>query len=347
MGKGKKNKRPRPMTVVEAQEQLARAVRREQGEATAPWVDLANLDTPDVAHADQWAAFINRPGRFYVATIDIPLDGQALGEKLSTTTTFKADDQQLPYLVEVLRQVRGAFGLHASISLAPAEPNVEERRMAGPPARKPSTEEHRAAHREVVRQHKAERGLPSVNGIGRAHREARDRVMAAAQVAQRRGTSHPPAEAARPDLILREWCCGTPITAPHEPGCSYEPRPDNPIDYTGPAEVAHWRPGLGGEDGSPWEPVSDREFTRDELAAMLPGQTRAEVAAELGQDPEQIGGTVHNADMLPEDLAAELGVPVESLRRIPMRGGGYAYTVTPPAEEPRGRHAAPDEAGPR
>lgn len=35
----------------------------------------------------------------------------------------------------------------------------------------------------------------------------------------------------------RSWCCGTQITQPHVPGCIYEPRPDNPIDYAGPVIV--------------------------------------------------------------------------------------------------------------
>jgi hypothetical protein len=29
----------------------------------------------------------------------------------------------------------------------------------------------------------------------------------------------------------RDWCCGTPITGPHIPGCPFEPREDNPVDY--------------------------------------------------------------------------------------------------------------------
>lgn len=36
----------------------------------------------------------------------------------------------------------------------------------------------------------------------------------------------------------RDWCCGTPITGPHDAGCALEPRPDPPIDYSGPVEVA-------------------------------------------------------------------------------------------------------------
>jgi hypothetical protein len=46
------------------------------------------------------------------------------------------------------------------------------------------------------------------------------------------------AETLTPAPALREWCCRTPITGPHTPGCDYEPRPDNPLDYTGPALIA-------------------------------------------------------------------------------------------------------------
>ena len=133
---GKPNKRKhRPVSVAEAAEILMRARRRkaaQAGRTVRRRVDLANLDTPEVTPAELYAEFLNRPGRFYVATIEIPLDDKALGEKLATTTTFKADDDQLLYLVEVLRQIRGAFGQHCRINLTPAEPNVGERRIAGP-----------------------------------------------------------------------------------------------------------------------------------------------------------------------------------------------------------------------
>lgn len=36
----------------------------------------------------------------------------------------------------------------------------------------------------------------------------------------------------------RDWCCGTPITGPHTPGCAYEPRQDNAVDYSEPAVIA-------------------------------------------------------------------------------------------------------------
>ncbi|WP_319456896.1 MULTISPECIES: hypothetical protein [unclassified Mycobacterium] len=376
MAKPDKRKRP-PVSVAEAEQILERARRREAAQAAergagtyayremfAPQVDLGTLDTPGISHADQWADFLNRPGRFYVAQIVIPLDGEPLGQKLGSQTTLKADDDQLPYLVEVLRQVRGAFGEHARITLTPAEPHVEERRIAGPPARV-TVDGVPHIGQQVG---KVERAQASMRGVGKAHSDARDRLMAAQR----------DAEAQRKQA--RVWCCGTPITGPHAAGCAYEPTPDNPIDYNGPGfmlpppngkatipngppismdefELGPRRrgPETVGEDGltdseragqvPPWAggPIPDREFTRDELAEMLPGQTRTEVAAELGKTPDEIGGVVHHADVMPEALAAELGVPVESLRRIPMTGGGYAWTVTPPpaAEEP-GRHAAPE-----
>lgn len=57
--------------------------------------------------------------------------------------------------------------------------------------------------------------------------------------------------AATPDEPVREWCCKTPLSEPHVPGCSYEPRPDNLIDYSGPAVA---RP-----------PVGDTPATIDDL----------------------------------------------------------------------------------
>ena len=335
MPKSKRDKRKRPPTVAEATRALEAAQRREAAahsavQRTQRRIDLANLDTPDVTHAEQYAEFLNRPGRFYVGQFEIPLDDEPLGQKLCTQTTFKADDQQLLYLVEVLRQIRGALSAHARITLTPAEPHVEERRLAGP-ARVTTT---------------------TPDGVTTIHRMARESV---------------------PDVPIREWCCGTPMTEPHLDGCAYQPRPDAPVDYGGPARVAtpeelaavrEMRARAEARNGFTLPPANGKaeipdgpaemygrdwvgegqEFTREELVDMLPGQTRPEVAQELGKTPEAIGGTVHNADMMPEELAAELGVPVESLQRIAIQGGGYAWAVKPSnTEQAVGRHAAPDE----
>ena len=369
MPKSKRDKRKRPPTVAEATRALEAAQRREAAahsavQRTQRRIDLANLDTPDVTHAEQYAEFLNRPGRFYVGQFEIPLDDEPLGQKLCTQTTFKADDQQLLYLVEVLRQIRGALSAHARITLTPAEPHVEERRLAGPARVTTTTPDgvttiHRMA-RDVARQRAAENA--EVEAGKAAERAARARIAA------RTGVYPEPAGA-----VVREWCCGTPITDPHADGCMFEPRPDAPVDYTGPARVAtpeelaavrEMRARAEARNGFTLPPANGKaeipdgpaqmygrdwvgegqEFTRDELVDMLPGQTRSEVAQELGKTPDAIGGTVHNADMMPEDLAAELGVPVESLQRIAIQGGGYAWAVKPSStDQAAGRHAAPDE----
>lgn len=321
MPKSKRDKRKRPPTVAEATRALEAAQRREAGahstvQRAQRRIDLANLDTPDVTHAEQYAEFLNRPGRFYVGQFEIPLDDEPLGQKLCTQTTFKADDQQLLYLVEVLRQVRGALGERTRIALTPAEPHVEERRLAGP-ARVTTT---------------------TPDGVTRIHQMARE--------AMRR------TKAAEPCEHCAEAAQETPIAAHERPATAEELAAVREIRARAEARNGFTLPPANGKaeipDGPPQMYGRDwvregQEFTREELVDMLPGQTRSEVAQELGKAPEAIGGTVHNADMMPEDLAAELGVPVESLQRIPIRGGGYAWAVKPGPAQPGGRHAAPDE----
>ncbi|MDM2446249.1 hypothetical protein PP556_14640 [Mycobacteroides abscessus] len=307
-------------------------------------VDLANLDTPDVTHAEQYAEFLNRPGRFYVGQFEIALDDEPLGQKLTTQTTFKADDQQLLYLVEVLRQVRGALGAHTRITLAPAEPHVEERRLAGP-ARVTTT---------------------TPDGVTRIHEMSREIARRSAAKDCNIG-----GKSSTPNVAMREWCCGTPVTGPHVANCwvaaadrQRSAREDlgRPATDEELAAVREMRARAEARNGFTLPPANgkatipdgppqqygrdwvgpDQEFTREQLTDMLPGQTRAEVAQELGKAPENLGGTVHNADVMPEELAAELGVPVESLQRIAIQGGGYAWAVKPTPEASGGRHAAPD-----
>lgn len=45
-----------------------------------------------------------------------------------------------------------------------------------------------------------------------------------------------------PEVPVREWCCGTPITGPHTPGCVSDPATAPPIDYAGLAEVVSPEP---------------------------------------------------------------------------------------------------------
>ncbi|AVI04041.1 hypothetical protein SEA_JANGDYNASTY_10 [Mycobacterium phage JangDynasty] len=40
----------------------------------------------------------------------------------------------------------------------------------------------------------------------------------------------------KPEPMKRQ-CCATEFAAPHVPGCAFEPREDQPVDYTGPAVV--------------------------------------------------------------------------------------------------------------
>jgi hypothetical protein len=41
------------------------------------------------------------------------------------------------------------------------------------------------------------------------------------------------------DPLKRDWCCGTPITEPHTPGCACDPTEDNPVDYTAVFEICN------------------------------------------------------------------------------------------------------------
>lgn len=384
MGKSKGN-RPRPITVEEAERQLERARRREAGPSRIPAVDLANLDTPGVTHAEQYAEFLNRPGDFYVARIEIPLDDDPLGEKLGATATLKADSRQLPYLVEVLRQVRGALGERTRIELVRAEV-ADAAPAAEPPVAERGIGARHAAARDAVmaRQREAQRAIV----------ESERRLDEARRLAARRS----PAEEMQPDPDLGEaiaaegirvWCCGTSITGPHVAGCMFEPRPDNPIDYGGPAVIADPTNGYSANghgrytpaDGPPmqygrdwvaegqefddepptsaWQEeharlaeAAGRDLTPEEIAAMLPGQTRAETAAELGKRPEDLGGSIPPGsgldDAEAEQIARDLGVPVSALRKIEARGGnGYAWVVIPSTEMiEQGRHARPEPEHP-
>ncbi|QDF19779.1 hypothetical protein QEH38_gp47 [Mycobacterium phage LilSpotty] len=57
------------------------------------------------------------------------------------------------------------------------------------------------------------------------HRAAGDEL-----VGEDQGDGNVPTPTTEP---RRDWCCGTPMTKPHTPGCSFEPREDNAIDYSG------------------------------------------------------------------------------------------------------------------
>lgn len=66
------------------------------------------LDSDPRTPADQAHEFFNRPGDFYQVALTLPAPTN--GAKLGASFIVKADDTQLPYLLEVLRQLRGALG---------------------------------------------------------------------------------------------------------------------------------------------------------------------------------------------------------------------------------------------
>ncbi|AMT72117.1 hypothetical protein [Mycobacteroides immunogenum] len=98
-------------------------------EQTAP-----TLDSDPRTPADQAHEFFTRLGDFYQVHLAIPLDGAEFGEKLGAQFMVKADDTQLPYLIEVLRQLRGALGDNTRVRLTKAQitPPVGQPTMPGP-----------------------------------------------------------------------------------------------------------------------------------------------------------------------------------------------------------------------
>lgn len=82
-------------------------------EQTAP-----TLDSDPRTPADQAHEFFTRPGDFYQVFLRI-----APSSARSSVHSFmvKADDTQLPYLIEVLRQLRGALGDNTRVELSKAE----------------------------------------------------------------------------------------------------------------------------------------------------------------------------------------------------------------------------------
>ncbi|SKR27731.1 Uncharacterised protein [Mycobacteroides abscessus subsp. abscessus] len=77
------------------------------------------LDSDPRTPADQAHEFFTRPGDFYQVALALP--AATNGSKLSAGFIVKADDTQLPYLLEVLRQLRGALGEGTRIKLTKAQ----------------------------------------------------------------------------------------------------------------------------------------------------------------------------------------------------------------------------------
>ncbi|OHU48120.1 hypothetical protein [Mycobacteroides chelonae] len=71
--------------------------------APAPTLDSDPRHPDDQAHE-----FFTRPGDFYQVALALPVP--TTGADIGARFMVKADDTQLPYLLEVLRQLRGALG---------------------------------------------------------------------------------------------------------------------------------------------------------------------------------------------------------------------------------------------
>ncbi|RIT64087.1 hypothetical protein D2E95_01825 [Mycobacteroides abscessus] len=77
------------------------------------------LDSDPRTPADQAHEFFTRPGDFYQVALALPAPTN--GAKLGAGFIVKADDTQLPYLLEVLRQLRGALGDGTRVELTKAQ----------------------------------------------------------------------------------------------------------------------------------------------------------------------------------------------------------------------------------
>lgn len=77
------------------------------------------LDSDPRTPADQAHEFFTRPGDFYHVALALPAPTN--GAKLGAGFIVKADDTQLPYLLEVLRQLRGALGEGTRVELTKAQ----------------------------------------------------------------------------------------------------------------------------------------------------------------------------------------------------------------------------------
>lgn len=256
-------------------------------------------DAHGQAPEDQAAAFFNRPGDYYLARFTIREADGIVGPEANAETVLKASEDQLDYLLEVLRQIRGGFGDRCRIELYRTH-TVEQapgRDNAGKPFQ-PNVTPDGPGH---AQRYTIPDGPPLVPGVD-VHLDARQRG---------------------PEVV----------------------GDDGQTDSERNGQVPPWLTG-----SPPWmQQVAwhTRDLTREELQAQLPGMTRAQAAAELGKRPEDIGGNVYaTGDLQAEQIAAELGIPVENLQPLPMSNGGTAYAVKPPERAPEGRHAKPEETQP-
>lgn len=127
MGKSKRNKAKRldPIALANAEVRAAEQtlLAKRQAAARAAALAVNGQASPE----EQYAEFLNRPGDYYVAQFEV----RTAGEPVRAECVLKADEEQMPYLVEVIRQIRGAFGEHARIVLSRAQTTQQATR---PPA---------------------------------------------------------------------------------------------------------------------------------------------------------------------------------------------------------------------
>ncbi|MDO3245250.1 Uncharacterised protein [Mycobacteroides abscessus subsp. abscessus] len=178
------------------------------------------LDSDPRTPADQVHEFFTRPGDFYHVALALPAPTN--GAKLGAGFIVKADDTQLPYLLEVLRQLRGALGEGTRVELTKAQITPSD----GPPME-----------------------------------------------------------------IGKDFTLGDRFPA------------------------------------SPGVPIPRVDGVQLGTGALTPGTDRVRRVAD------QVA-----------EVAEQHGVKPEQIQVIPVRGGGYAYTVKPEPQPERGRHARPDAA---
>lgn len=283
---------------------------------------------------DQAAAFFNRPGDYFLARFqitgggdDMPVPGPTITFKAETV--LKASEAEYPYLLEVLRQIRGGFGDRCRIELYRTHTVERE------PEFNPTPTATNLAMRRLQAEH--------------TRAVAEDRLAEAADRIIGSPVRPPSSIPDGPPMPMSDFTLGPRQRGPEVVGG------DGRTDSERNGQIPPWLASLNVCDlcrrtGGEHEPTCVRrleqapDLTREELAEQLPGMTRAEAAAELGTTPEDLGGNIYGTgDMQVEQLAAEIGVPPGCLQPIPMAGGGVAYAVIPTPPEPEGRHASPGE----
>lgn len=298
-------------------------------ETFAPPTQRVDVDGPTLGQSpeQQYAEFFTREGDFYHAVITVPIPEPPTTPAPELTGEFmvKATAEDLPLVLEVLRQVRGALG--GRVELTKAAPAPE------PTAPVPSAETvlaRQAAERLATERNRlAEQMTPDIADVDHAAAQA-IRNRAAQQIQQPLPTidDGPPYQLGT-DIVLGER------VPPYPPGTPWAEAQEADARQAAVRAIA--------TNAYDQALALTEDLSLDELRRMLPGRTRHEVAVELGVEPETLGPdpTKPNPEQMAQ-IAKDQGVDVSRVRPVPIRGGGYAYSIDPPAPEPLGRHAAPE-----